>query len=76
VKDSSVEVSQIEVGTELVTVEFKTLTGKSYQLERSLDLESWSVDEEAEFEDLGDGVAEFKTARGSGPEYLRVIILD
>ena len=76
VKDSTVEVKQIKVGTEFVTVEFNTLSGKSYQLEKSSDLENWLVDDEAEFLDTGEGIGALSTPRGSGKEYFRVTSSD
>lgn len=76
VKDSSVEVRKINVGAELVSVEFRMLAGKSYQLEKSSDLESWAVNLGAEFTDLGDGIGSLSTSRRLGTEFLRVRTAD
>ena len=76
VKDSSVEVRQIIVVPDLVTIEFHTLAGKTYQLERSVDLENWAIDDKSEFLDKGEGIGVLTTPRGSGKEFFRVKISD
>lgn len=76
VKDSSVEVRQIIVASDLVKVEFQTLAGNNYQLEKSTDLENWVVDEDAEFVDIGDGVGALTTSRELSTGFLRVTTVE
>ena len=72
-KDSSVKVISIDVSVDRLSVEFKTLVGRNYQLETSVDLMNWVVDTEAEFEDEEDGIAKFLTSRGDGRKFVRVV---
>ena len=72
-KDSSVKVISIDVSVERLSVEFKTLVGRNYQLETSVDLTDWVVDAEAEFENQEDGIAKFVTSRGNGRKFVRVV---
>ena len=72
-KDSSVKVISIDVSVDRLSVEFKTLVGRNYQLETSVDLMNWVVDTEAEFEDEEDGIAKFLTSRGDGRKFVRIV---
>ena len=72
-KDSSVKVISIDVSVDRLSVEFKTLVGRNYQLETSVDLTDWVVDAEAEFENQEDGIAKFVTSRGNGRKFVRVV---
>ena len=72
-KDSSVKVISIDFSLDRLSVEFKTLVGRNYQLETSVDLMNWVVDTEAEFEDEEDGIAKFLTSRGDGRKFVRVV---
>ena len=73
VKDSSIEVMSIKVLGDSLILQFRTLVGRSYQLETSVDLTNWVVDTEAEFEDPEDGIAGFLTSRGNGRKFVRVV---
>ena len=72
-KDSSVKVISIDFSLDRLSLEFKTLVGRNYQLETSVDLMNWVVDTEAEFEDEEDGIAKFLTSRGDGRKFVRVV---
>ena len=72
-KDSSVKVISIDVSVDRLSVEFKTLVGRNYQLETSVDLMNWVVDTEAKFEDEEDAIAKFLTSRGDGRKFVRVV---
>ncbi len=73
VKDSSVEVISIDVSVDRLSLQFRILVGRNYQLETSGDLTNWVVDTEAEFEEEEDGIAKFLTSRGSGRKFVRVV---
>ena len=72
-KDSSVKVISVDVSGDRLSLQFRTLVGRNYQLETSGDLTNWVVDTEAEFEEEEDGVAKFLTSRGSGRKFVRVV---
>ena len=72
-KDSSVKVISVDVSGDRLSLQFKTLVGRNYQLETSGDLTNWVVDTEAEFEEEEDGIAKFLTSRGSGRNFVRVV---
>ena len=72
-KDSSVKVISVDVSGDRLSLQFRTLVGRNYQLETSGDLTNWVVDTEAEFEEEKDGVAKFLTSRGSGRKFVRVV---
>ena len=72
-KDSSVKVISVDVSGDRLSLQFKTLVGRNYQLETSGDLTNWVVDTEAEFEEEEDGIAKFLTSRGSGRKFVRVV---
>lgn len=72
-KDSSVKVISVDVSGDRLSLQFRTLVGRNYQLETSGDLTDWVVDTEAEFEEEEDGVAKFLTSRGSGRKFVRVV---
>jgi hypothetical protein len=72
-KDSSVKVISVDVSGDRLSLQFRTLVGRNYQLETSGDLTNWVVDTEAEFEEEEDGIAKFLTSRGSGRKFVRVV---
>jgi hypothetical protein len=72
-KDSSVKVISVDVAGDRLSLQFRTLVGRNYQLETSGDLTNWVVDTEAEFEEEEDGIAKFLTSRGSGRKFVRVV---
>lgn len=72
-KDSSVKVISVDVSGDRLSLQFRTLVGRNYQLETSGDLTDWVVDTEAEFEEEEDGIAKFLTSRGSGRKFVRVV---
>jgi hypothetical protein len=72
-KDSSVKVISVDVSGDRLSLQFRTLVGRSYQLETSGDLTNWVVDTEAEFEEEKDGIAKVLTSRGSGRKFVRVV---
>ena len=72
-KDSSVKVISVDVSGDRLSLQFRTLVGRNYQLETSEDLTNWVVDTEAEFEEEEDGIAKFLTSRGSGRKFVRVV---
>jgi hypothetical protein len=72
-KDSSVKVISVDVSGDRLSLQFRTLVGRNYQLETSVDLMNWVVDTEAEFEDEEDGIAKFLTSRGDGRKFVRVV---
>ena len=72
-KDSSVKVISVDASGDRLSLQFRTLVGRNYQLETSGDLTNWVVDTEAEFEEEEDGVAKFLTSRGSGRKFVRVV---
>ena len=72
-KDSSVKVISVDVSGDRLSLQFRTLVGRNYQLETSVDLINWVVDTEAEFEDEEDGIAKFLTSRGDGRKFVRVV---
>ena len=72
-KDSSVKVISVDVSGDRLSLQFRTLVGRNYQLETSGDLTNWVVDTEAEFEEEEDGIAKFLTSRGIGRKFVRVV---
>jgi len=72
-KDSSVKVISVDASGDRLSLQFRTLVGRNYQLETSVDLMNWVVDTEAEFEDEEDGIAKFLTSRGDGRKFVRVV---
>jgi hypothetical protein len=72
-KDSSVKVISVDVSGDRLSLQFRTLVGRNFQLETSGDLTNWVVDTEAEFEEEEDGIAKFLTSRGSGRKFVRVV---
>jgi len=72
-KDSSVKVISVDASGDRLSLQFRTLVGRNYQLETSVDLINWVVDTEAEFEDEEDGIAKFLTSRGDGRKFVRVV---
>ena len=72
-KDSSVKVISVDVSGDRLSLQFRTLVGRNYQLETSGDLTNWVVDTEAEFEEEEDGIVKFLTSRGSGRKFVRVV---
>jgi hypothetical protein len=72
-KDSSVKVISVDVSGDRLSLQFRTLVGRNFQLETSGDLTNWVVDTEAEFEEGEDGIAKFLTSRGSGRKFVRVV---
>jgi hypothetical protein len=72
-KDSSVKVISVDASGDRLSLQFRTLVGRSYQLETSGDLTNWVVDTEAEFEEEKDGIAKVLTSRGSGRKFVRVV---
>lgn len=41
-------------------------------MERSVDLENWTVESSAVFTDLGDGVGEIEADKNDGTQFMRV----
>lgn len=74
VKDSAVEVIRFERGESSMTLAFRALEGKSYQLERSGNLVAWSVDAGATLRNAGPGRGEFTTVVSGDQEYFRVVV--
>ena len=72
-KDSSVKVISVDVSGDRLSLQFRTLVGRNYQLETSGNLTNWVVDTEAEFEEEENGIAKFLTSRGGGRKFLRVV---
>ena len=72
-KDSSVKVISVDVSGDRLSLQFRTLVGRNYQLETSGNLTNWVVDTEAEFEEEEKGIAKFLTSRGGGRKFLRVV---
>ena len=62
----------LEIGSEILTVSFSFAGGRSYTLERSVDLKNWVVDDEAVFVDQGEGIARLEAEKGGGSEFVRV----
>jgi hypothetical protein len=56
----------------VVLVTFRTFVGVTYLLERSVDLENWTVESSAVFTDLGDGVGEIEADKNDGTQFMRV----
>jgi hypothetical protein len=76
VADTVIKVRSFLISEDVLQVRFALLQGRTFQLEKSVDLENWSVDEEAVFTDLGDGVGEFESVRSGGKEFVRVSGVD
>ena len=70
------ELKAFLVEDDLVRVAFFRVPGKTYQLEKSSDLETWTVDENAAVLDLDDNLGGFATKRQTSGEFLRVTISD
>ncbi len=62
----------LEVSAEMLMVRFFFAGGRSYLLEKSVDLENWEIDTNADFVDQGDGVGRLETGRNGEREFVRV----
>ena len=67
-----IDLIALEVGEELLKVSFSFVEGRSYTLEKSADLNSWAVDEDAVFVAQGEGVGRLETERNREKEFVRV----
>lgn len=67
-----IDLIALEVGEELLKVSFSFVEGRSYTLEKSTDLNSWAVDEDAVFVAQGEGVGRLETERNREKEFVRV----
>jgi len=76
VPDAVIEVSGLSLEEDVLRLSFLLLEGKSFQFEKSVDLKTWEVDDEAVFTDLGDGKGEFEAARSGGRQFVRVKMID
>lgn len=66
----------LEVSTELLMVRFSFAEGRSYTLEKSVDLKTWAVDGDTTFVDQGEGIGRLETGKSGGPEFVRVRVGD
>lgn len=76
VPGSEFELKAFLVEDDLVRVAFFRVPGKTYQLEKSSDLDTWVVDQDAVFLDLDDNLGGFATERQATGEFLRVTVSD
>lgn len=72
VPDSVIKVRSFSIGEEVLKVRFVMRDEMTFQLEKSVDLEIWTVDEGAVFTDLGGGEGEFESVKNGGKEFVRV----
>jgi hypothetical protein len=72
VADSEFLLRSFFADEDVVLVTFRTFVGVTYLLERSVDLENWTVESSAVFTDLGDGVGEIEADKNDGTQFMRV----
>jgi hypothetical protein len=69
-------VTGFSAGPDFLTISFQMITGKTFTLETSADLESWSVDPTAIMTDHGNGTAQLQSERTVAKEFLRIRMSD
>lgn len=74
VAGSEFAIIDLLVEATVVKVAFFTVPGKIYRLEKSTDLKTWVVDEDAVFLDFDESLGGFESQRGGAAEYLRVTV--
>jgi hypothetical protein len=72
VRDTAFEVRSFFIDEDVMVVSFLYIEGVTYQLETSVDLETWTVDEDASFSRVGGGMGEFESDRSGEKEFVRV----
>lgn len=62
----------LEINEDRLMVSFFFAAGRTYALERSVDLMNWAVDAAAAFVDQGGGIGRLEADRNGGREFVRV----